>query len=582
MVGGRMDKKKVKRQNILELALLLILVVLINLAGSFIFHRFDLTQEKRYSVSEGTRKYLSDLEDIVYIKVYLEGKNLPSGFLRLSKATKELLSEFKVYGKENIEFEFIDPSESPDEKTRREVYNQLAKDGLRYFNIQSQTSGGAAIQQVVFPSALLSYRQHGQEYERVVNFFSGTLSDNFNEATINRAIETLEYEFISGIRTVSRENTPKIGFLEGHDELNQYESAGLARALSDFYLCERVEIAGQLSALDKYSALVIADPKDRFPEQEKFIIDQYILRGGKVLWMVDAIKIDMNNIAHERETMGEVNSIVNIGDMLYTYGARINSSLIQDVQCAVVPVDTREEGADQPKWQLAPFVFFPLLTGIPDNTISRNINPVKFEFVSPIDTVGEDPGLKKSIIMTSSGNSRIVRTPVRVSTTIFEERPDPSRFPMKNLPVAVLLEGNFNSHFRNRLMPELIENEVFKVFEKSEKPSKMIVIADGEVGRNVVQVRDSQYFPMPLGYDQYTKTTFGNRDFLLNCVNYLLDDEGVMGLRSREVKVRLLDYDRITGNTLFWKLFNLILPVTLVILAGLVYLFIRKRKYSRS
>jgi len=582
MVGGRMDKKKVKRQNILELALLLILVVLINLAGSFIFHRFDLTQEKRYSVSEGTRKYLSELEDIVYIKVYLEGKNLPSGFLRLSKATKELLSEFKVYGKENVEFEFIDPSESPDEKTRREVYTQLAKDGLRYFNIQSQTSGGAAIQQVVFPSALLSYRQHGQEYERVVNFFSGTLSDNFNEATINRAIETLEYEFISGIRTVSRENTPKIGFLEGHDELNQYESAGLARALSDFYLCERVEIAGQLNALDKYSALVIADPKARFPEQEKFIIDQYILRGGKVLWMVDAIKIDMNEIANERETMGEVNSIVNIGDMLYTYGARINSSIIQDVQCAVVPVDVSEEGADQPKWQLAPFVFFPLLTGIPDNTISRNINPVKFEFVSPIDTVGEDPGLKKSIIMTSSGNSRIVRTPVRVSTTIFEEKPDPSRFPMKNLPVAVLLEGSFNSHFRNRLMPELIDNDVFKVFEKSEKPSKMIVIADGEVGRNFVQVRDSQHFPLPLGYDQYTKTTFGNRDFLLNCVNYLLDDEGVMGLRSREVKVRLLDYDQITGNTLFWKLFNLILPVTLVILAGLVYLFIRKRKYSRS
>lgn len=576
-----MDKKKVKRQNILELVLLLVLVVMINLAGSFVFHRFDLTQEKRYSVSEGTRTYLSDLKDVVYIKVYLEGKNLPSGFLRLSKATKELLNEFKVYGKENIEYEFIDPSESPDEKTRREVYTQLAKDGLRYFNIQSQGSGGAAVQQFVFPSALLSYRQHGQEYERVVNFFSGTLGNSFNDETINRAIETLEYEFISGIRTVSRENTPKVGFLEGHDELNQYESAGLARALSDFYLCERVEIAGQLSALDKYSALVIADPKARFSEQDKFIIDQYILRGGKVLWMVDAIKVNMNRIATESETMGEVNSIVNIGDMLFTYGARVNSSVIQDIQCAVLPVDTREEGADQPKWQMAPFVFFPLLTGRPDNPISRNINPVKFEFVSPVDTVGEDPGLKKTIIMTSSGNSRIVRTPVRVSTSIFAEKPDPSRFPMKDLPVAVLLEGSFPSHFRNRLMPDLVNNDVFKVFEKSEKPSKMIVIADGEVGRNFVQLRDSQYYPYPLGYDQYTQTTFGNRDFLLNCVNYLLDDEGVMGLRSREVKVRLLDYDRITGDNLFWKLFNLILPVTIVILAGLVYLFIRKRKYSR-
>jgi ABC-2 type transport system permease protein len=326
---------------------------------------------------------------------------------------------------------------------------------------------------------------------------------------------------------------------------------------------------------------VIADPKERFSEQDKFIIDQYILRGGKVLWMVDAIKINMNRIATERETIGEVNSIVNIGDMLFTYGARINSSIIQDIQCAVLPVDTREEGADQPKWQMAPFVFFPLLTGRPDNPISRNINPVKFEFVSPIDTVGEDPGLKKTIVMTSSGNSRIVRTPVRVSTSIFAEKIDPSRFPMKNLPVAVLLEGNFTSHFRNRLMPDLVNNDVFKVFLQSEKPSKMIVIADGEVGRNFVQVKDSQYYPYALGYDQYTKTTFGNKDFLLNCVNYLLDDEGVMALRSREVKVRLLDYDRITGNTLFWKLFNLIIPVIIVIIAGLVYLIIRKRKYSR-
>ena len=576
-----MDKKRVKRNNLLELAILLLIVILISVAGSFLFHRFDLTQEKRLSISDGTRRYLKELNDLVYIKIYLDGK-LPAGFMRLSKATRELMSDFKAYGKQNIEYEFINPSESPDLATRRQVYDQLAKDGLRYFNVQSQKADGTAVQQVVFPAAVLTYRQHGQEYERVVNFFSGTLTSSFNDETINRAIESLEYEFISGIRSVSRENTPRVGFLEGHGELTQYESVRLARAIMDFYLVERVEIAGKLNALDNYSALIIADPKERFSEQDKFIIDQYILRGGKVLWMVDAIKVDMNEIANSNETMGKVNSITNIGDMLFTYGARINSSLVQDIQCAVLPVDTRAEGAEQANWQLAPFVFFPLISGIPENPVSRNINPVKFEFVSPIDTVGEDPELKKKILLKTSANSRVVRTPVRVSTDIFAERPDPSKFPLKNLPVAVMLEGTFTSHFRNRLMPDFVDNDVFKVYTKSAKPTRMIVIADGEVGKNLVQARDSQLFsPYPLGYDPYTQTTFGNRDFLLNCVNYLLDDEGVMELRSREVRVRMLDPVQVTENRLFWKFFNLLTPVVLVLIAGLIYFLIRKRKYSK-
>jgi ABC-2 type transport system permease protein len=577
-----MDKKKVKRQNITELGLLLLLVILLNLAGTFLNHRFDLTQEKRFSISEGTKKYLRELPDVVYIKVYLDGKNLPAGFMRLSKATRELLDEFKVYGKNNIEFEFINPSESPDVKTRREVYDELAKDGLRFYNVQSQQSDGTSVTQPVFPAALLTYRQHGQEYERVVNFFTESIGNSFNDETINRSIETLEYEFITGIRTVSRDNTPKVGFLEGHGELDEYESVRFARALQDFYLVERVRIDGQISSLDKYAVLVIADPKEKFSEQDKFIIDQYVMRGGKVLWLVDAIKVDMNQIATSNETIGVVNSVINIGDMIYTYGARINSSVVQDVLCAILPVDTREEGADQPKWEMAPFVYFPVISGKPDNPVSKNINPVKFEFVSPIDTVGEDPGLKKTILLASSRNSRVVRTPVRVSTDIFAERIDLSKYPMENLPVAVLLEGTFTSHYRNRLMPDFVNNGVFKVFEKSEKPTKMIVIADGDVARNAVQVRDSlNISTRPLGYDPYMKTTFGNKDFLLNCINYLLDDEGVMNLRSREVRVRLLDAEKISQNKTFWKLFNLLLPVVLVLAAGLTYFLIRKRKYSR-
>jgi len=582
VVGGDiMDKRKVKRQNILELALLLIVVVLVNLVGYYIYHRFDLTQEKRYTISNGTKTYLKELKDVVYIKVYLGDDNLPAGFRRLQKATRELLDEFKVYGKKNIEFEFVNPSESPDQKTRREVYDALAKDGILYYNVQSLQNDGSNTQQVVFPGASMTYRQHGQEYERIVNFFQGSLSNTFNDASINKSIETLEYEFISGVRTVSRENTPTVGFIEGHGELDQYQVARFARAIGDFYIVKRIEIGEKLNALDGCEAIVIADPKSRYSEKDKFIIDQFIMRGGKVLWLVDAVKVDMSPLASQNETMGEINSAVNLGDIIYSYGARINSSLIQDYQCAAIPVNAAPEGSEQPKMQLAYFPFFPLIFARDDNPVSRNINPVKFDFVSPIDTVGEDPKIKKSVLLTSSEQSRVIRSPIRVSMDIFSEKLDPSKFSLAHLPVAVMMEGEFTSHYKNRLMPDFINNNAFKVFDKSQVPTKMIVVADGDCARNVVKLQDGKYLTQPLGFDQYTNTTFGNREFLLNCVNYLLDDSGVMALRNREVKVRLLDSTKITKERSFWRLLNVGLPVLIILIFGIVYLIVRKRKYSK-
>ncbi|MFA6126026.1 MAG: gliding motility-associated ABC transporter substrate-binding protein GldG [Bacteroidales bacterium] len=576
-----MDKKKVKRQNILELALLLIVVILVNLVGYYLYYRFDLTQEQRFTVSNGTKTYLKELKDVVYVKVYLGDDNLPAGFRRLQKATRELLDEFKLYGKQNIEFEFVNPSESPDQKTRREVYDALAKDGLIYFNVQSVNSDGSKTQQVVFPAATVTYRQHGQEYERVVNFFQGNVTGSFNDASINKSIETLEYEFITGIRTVSRENTPTVGFIEGHGELDQYQVSRLARAIGDFYVVKRIEIGEKIDALDACQVIVIADPTTKYSEKDKFIIDQFIMRGGKVLWLVDAVKVNLAPLATSNETMGEINSAVNLGDIIYSYGARINSSLIQDFQCALMPVNAAPEGAEKPEWKLAYFPFFPLIQGRPDNPISRNINPVKFDFVSPIDTVGEDPKVRKSVILTSSDQSRVVRSPIRVSTDIFAEKPDPSKFSLQHLPVAVLMEGEFTSHYKNRLMADFINNPVFKVYDKSAVPSKMIVVADGDCARNGVTVKDGKYLTQPLGFDQATNTTFGNREFLLNCVNYLLDDSGVMDLRNREVKVRLLDRIKITKEKGFWQLFNVGLPVLLIIAMGLIYMIVRKRKYSK-
>jgi len=305
------------------------------------------------------------------------------------------------------------------------------------------------------------------------------------------------------------------------------------------------------------------------------------MRGGKVLWLVDAVKVDMTTLSSSNETLGEINSAVNLGDIIYSYGARINSSLVQDFQCAPIPVTLAPEGAEQPKMQLAYFPFFPLVMGSEENPISRNINLVKFDFVSPIDTVGEDPKIHKTVILATSDKSRIVRSPIRVSTDIFSEKLDPSKFSMQHLPVAVMMEGEFTSHYKNRLMADFINNAVFKVYDKSAVPTKMIVVADGDCARNQVSMKDGKYMTQPLGFDQYTSTTFGNREFLLNCINYLLDDSGVMLLRNREVKVRLLDSVKIAGQGGFWRTFNVGFPILIIVIMGLTYMLVRKRKYSK-
>ena len=576
-----MEKKQVKRQNILQLILLLVMVGLLNLISHYVFHRFDLTQEKRFTLASSTKSFLRDMDDVVFMRVYLEGDKMPAGFQRLQKATKELLDEFRRYAGNNLQYEFINPSASEDMKTNREVWDQLAQDGLMYFNVTSQAADGSEVSSPVFPAAMVSFSMHGQQFDRPVNFFKGSSSNRINDETINRAVENLEYEFISAMRVITREMVPGIAIIEGHGELDQYEIASLTNALDDFYRVERVKIDEKLNALDDYDAIIVADPKEKISDKDQYIIDQFIMRGGKSLWLVDAAKVDLNEIAYERETMSKGNP-VSIGPMLFHYGAKINSVFVQDVQCAVIPVDISTAESEEPEWNLVPYVYFPLVAPRQDNPISRNLNLIRFEFASTVDTVGNDPGVRKTVLLNSSNNSRFLRQPVRISTDIFAERIDAADFPYENLPLAVLLEGKFQSFFKNRLSDEFVESDLVKVLDESARPTKMIVIGDGEVAKNYVLKEGDQRRIQPLGFDRFSGRTFGNRDFLLNCMNYLLDDEGVMGVRSREVRLRLMDYDQITSNKLRWQLINLLVPVLLVVIFGIIYFVLRKRKYARK
>jgi len=575
-----MKKRQVKTQNIIQLFLLLVVVVLINLISHFVNHRFDLTQEKRYTLAPTTKNFLKDLNDVIYVKIYLEGNNLPAGFRRLQKSSAELMDEFRVYSGTNLEFEFINPSASPDPSTRNEIYQQLAGDGMMYYNVTVNQEDGSTANIPVFASAMISYRTHGQQFDRPVNFFQGSSSNNINDETINRAIENLEYEFISAMRVITREMVPRVAMVTGHDELTELESKSLFIALSNFYRVEYVNIDRQLNALDDFDAIIVADPKSAFPEQDKFIIDQFIMRGGKVLWMVDAVKVDMNVLADTNEVMSSSNGI-SLGDMLFDYGVKVNSTLIQDIQCAALPVNSAGEG-QAPQWQPVPFFYFPLISPNQENPITRNLNMIKMEFVSPLDTIGENPNIKKTILLSSSDHTRIRRQPVRVSFDDVAQRPDLSRFPMRHLPVAVLLEGKFNSFYQDRLAEQWTENEFYTVLDSSKISTKMIVIGDGDVGKNYVSYQTGQPRTQMLGYDRFYKYLYANKDFLLNCMNYLLDDVGVMGVRSREVQLRLMQYEEITDKKLKWRLINLIVPVVLVLFFGVAYGIIRKKKYAKK
>ena len=573
-----MKKRQVKTQNIIQLGLLLILVILVNIISHFVFHRFDLTEEKRFTLTETTENFLKDMEDIIFVTIYLDGENMPAGFRRLQKATIELMDEFKIHGGTNVEYEFLNPSESPDTETRQEIYRQLASDGLQYFNVTVNQDDGTTSTMPIFASAMVSYRTHGQQLDRPVNFFQGSSSNRIDDEIINRAIENLEYEFSSAMRVVSRSMVPRVGMITGHDELTEMESYSLFNALSTFYRVDYVEIDGKLDALIDYSAIIVADPKSNYSDQDKFIIDQFVMRGGRVLWLVDAVKLDMNALADSSQVMSHGNG-VRLYDILYNYGVKYNNTVVLDLQCIQLPINIARE--DQPaQFQNFPFFHLPLISANQEHAITRNLNMIMTEMVSPLDTVGEKTEIKKEILLTTSEYSAIRRQPVRVAMDQLTLQPELSKFPMRHLPIAVLVEGNFTSLYKNRISDQWAENEFYDILEESSAPSKMIMIGDGDIARNPISYSSGSPQPMALGFERYSNRLYSNKDFLLNCMNYLLDDEGVMGVRSREVQLRLMDYEQITEKKMKWKLINLIAPISLIFVFGIVYVIVRKKKYS--
>ena len=576
-------RKNLKKSQLISFIITLVLIVVINVIGSFVFTRFDLTAEKRYTLSNTTKETLQKLDDYVYFKVYLEG-DFPAGFKKLRRETKEMLDEFRAYSK-YIDYEFINPSEGSNRNEIEEGYKLLYQAGLNPTNLIDQNPDGSTKQMIIWPGALVSY---GNETEIPIDLLETQLGQSSEEA-LNASMQNLEFRLLDAVKKVTRSKRPSIAFIEGHGELSETEVYDITQTLQQNYHVTRGEIDGKVDALIerhenakgevttaiKYDAIVIAKPTEPFDERDKFLIDQYIMHGGKVLWLVEPVFATMDSLTSQESTIG-IDLDLNLDDMLFKYGVRLNHNLLLDMNCAALPIRTGQL-AGQAQLEFYRWFYFPLAQAASNHPLVRNMNAVKLDFVSSIDATTSESGVVKTPLLKTSDYTKISGTPVYISLAMLRQNPDKRMFPSRSQNVAYLLKGTFPSLYANRITSEIEESTVMDFMPES-VPTAMIVVADGDIIRNQLEVRTKK--PLPLGYDQYTQNTYSNKAFIENAISFLVDGESLIELRSREFKIRLLDPDKKVRQRLRWQMVNVFVPIGLVILLGVIMALIRRKKYS--
>ena len=583
--------KNIKREHLIRFASILLIIVALNIISIFLFTRFDLTTEKRYTLSKSTKNMLSNLEDVIYIKVYLAGNSLPPDYAELATKTREFLDELHAYS-DNIEYEFIDPTKGREPQEMNAIYGELYKRGLNPQAIQSMGVEGVNTRYVV-PGALMSYRQREIPIQ-LYDSDDGLLRNR--EDIIKYSIEKLEYNIGNSIRRVTNQQSRKVGFLKGHGELGNIEVFKAVMAISSFYVVEpnvvlnnkisnifNVEVSADTISTDsisngfkiidnKYDLLIIAKPTESFGNYEKYLLDQFVMRGGRLLWYIDPVVAEMDSLFNYKE-MPCFTRDLNLEDMFFRYGVRMNTNLLQDLNAVQIPVNTSNVGG-QPQYKFIPWYYFPTITPFVEHPIVKNLNVLRTEFVSSIDTIGSRSELKKTVLLTTSATTKVVNTPAVISLETLKRRANMKEYNKRYLPVSILVEGEFNSLFSDL---EGSDIAMLDIVNKS-KPTKMIFVSDGDMIKNQLGQNNFAY---PLGFDQYTGMSFGNKNFLLNAVNYLCDDADILQVRSKDFKMRLLDKNKILKDKAMWQTVNLLLPILVIIVLGIVLVSVRKIKYAK-
>ena len=531
----------------------LVALVVINLLMSYIVWRWDMTDDKRYSISAPTKALLQDLDAPLTITLLLDGE-MNAGFLRLQKATQELVEELGVYAAGGYQLLGV-----PEQLTTNGYGN------LEPTVVHERTHKGQTAQTIIYPYAIVQYHDRSQVVTLLKN--QRGLS---GEENLNHSIENLEFAFAEAIRSLTQDTIEKIAFLEGHGELDEHDVYDLTQQLAKYYQIDRGTLGTVSGVLDDYKVVIIADPQMPFSETDKYILDQYIMQGGRILWVVNGVRFSDDYLASEGYTP-IIALDLNINDMLFRYGVRINHALVQDLQCLPVPVDVSHD-PNQPNWQPMPWTFAPLLLTSQVSPITRNVAQVTATMASAIDIVGEDDGIRKEVLLATSSASRLTSAPAKVDLSMGS---DSEGFNQTFVPVAVSLEGVFPSIYAHLLPPE--EVTLTTPLLRESKPTRQIVVAAGSTIRNDWQ----QGQPLPLGYDRYTQMQFGNRDFMVNAVLHLTDDQGWLQLRQKEFTLRLINDQRARQTRIAAQVISIVIPLTLLAIVGGAMLILRRKRYVK-
>ncbi len=549
----------------------LFLIVGLTVLSSIFFFRIDLTSDKRYSISPQTKELMRSVDEPLSVTVYLTG-DLNPGFLHLKKAAVEMLNELNIYSRKLVNIRYENPSDAASNEKREDNYLRLEKRGMTATYVYEKDKEGKSIQKIIYPWLEIAYKGRTLPVSLLKNMrgLSG-------EENLNISIENLEFQLTDAIRQLTTTRVSKIAFLEGHGELTETETFDISRSLSRYFQIDRGVIGTDAGILKDYKAVIIAKPMSAFPEKDKFVIDQYVMNGGRVLWLVDGVQVSTQHFA----SVGQSPAIpldLNLSDMLFRYGVRVNPVLLQDVQSTFIPMNVAPKGQNA-HFELVPWVFSPLLLTSDKHVITRNIPPVKAPFASAIELVGDEKRVSGQLLMATSNNTHILQTPQNISLAEMPDVKDKTYFNTGYVPVGAVLEGSFSSAFAHRMAPPEIVNPP-SILTQS-KPTRQIFIACGDVIKNEVERQGDSIRPLPLGFDRFMNQQFGNSEFILNSVLYLTDQDGWMNLRNRTVQLRLLNKKVALEERVKWQIINVVLPVVILIMVGFGYQILRKRRYAR-
>ncbi|MBF4494273.1 gliding motility-associated ABC transporter substrate-binding protein GldG [Flavobacterium sp. MR2016-29] len=560
--------KPSNQQNIKILGITVFILIVLNVLGSLFFHRFDLTKDKRYTLSETSLQIVKQVKNPLSIKIYMQG-DLPADFRRLQQETKQLLEEFQAYNK-NIVFEFVNPLENGEESM--DVVKSLYQKGMTPINITVDDKGKQS-QAMVFPWAVAVYDNKEVNIPLLKNIMGASTTKK-----VIGSIQHLEYSIADAINKITKAKQKKVAIIKGNGEINEVHIAKMLMQIRESYYIGPFTLDsvaqnpnGTLDALKKYDLAIISKPTQTFTDEEKQVLDQFIMNGGKTLWLIDQVAADMDSLYNQAGATLAYPRDLNLNDMFFKYGFRINPDLVKDEQGSPIKLATGEQGSAT-QYQDFVWKFAPQVYPTSKHPIVKNLGGIRFDFASPIDTLKN--GIKKTVLLQSSQYSKTIGTPSEINLNSVTEHTSPQEYVNKgNLPLSVLLEGSFHSAFENRVLP-FKENS----FQSKGKPNKMIVIADGDLARNQL---DKNMMPVELGYDQRTGNLYDNKDFIMNCINYLLDDTGLINIRSKDVDLPLLDKEKVYENYTLTQFITIGLPILILLVFGLVFTYLRKRKYSK-